>query len=165
MSKKNKKAEKTKVTKKVKKVKKVKIELPGKGDYGEVTAYMVNKETYTKPELIKFLKKKCKKDHVAAVHTAVVMLSPRKSSNRGDPRGNTSNPWGHLAYNEKLPRRINKVTGKKEEQEFSLRERKVALEPRKRVSNPKVEAQKVATKTGKTERTEKTERTKTKVKA
>jgi hypothetical protein len=77
----------------------------------------------------------------------VVLLSPRESSTRpnSDPlgRGNVSNPWGHLAYNEKLQRR--QVGGKKEVQRFRFRLRKEALEPRKRSDISAVAAKKTAT--------------------
>lgn len=116
--------------------------LPGKGDYGEITAYMSKRQVYTKSELIEFAIKNCHKGEAAAIGTAVVMLSPRETSNRGDCRGNISNPWGHIAYNEKLIRKINKETGKPEEQRFRIRRRKVELEPKLR-NVLSVEAKKV----------------------
>lgn len=124
-----------------------KVAVPGKGMYGEATAWMRKNQTYTKSHLVEMLQGKGLSDS-AADATAVVMLSPRLESNRGDCRGNMSNPWGHLAYNDKLKRK--EVDGVKEEQKFRFRLRKEALEPRKRVLKSKVEASKV--KVGATEK-------------
>ena len=110
--------------------------------YGKATAWMRKNQIYTKAGLVEFLKSIGKTER-AAVETAVVLLSPRESSKRGDCRGNMSNPFGHLAYNEKLARR--QVCGRKEVQRFRFRLRKNALEPRKREDNS-VASKKVATK-------------------
>ena len=111
--------------------------------YGKATGWMRKKQIYTKGELVAFLQSIGKTER-AAVETAVVLLSPRESSKRGDCRGNISNPWGHMAYNEKLARR--QVNGKKEAQRFRFRLRKEALEPRKRGESNAIASKKVASK-------------------
>jgi len=121
-----------------------KITLPGSKAYGAATEYMRKKQIYTKADIVTFLGNECGKSPAAALATAVVLLSPREISSRGDCRGNMSNPWGHLAYNDKLNR--NKVNGVKEPQKFRFRMRKIAMEPLKRVSG-KVAAEKTTTKT------------------
>ena len=108
------------------------VKLPGKKHYKAVTEYMRKKQVYTKTDLIEYLKKELGKSHAAATATAVVMLSPRLTSNRGDCRGNVSNPWGHIAYNEALPRKVDKETGKNEEKKFRFRFRKSAMSPHNR---------------------------------
>lgn len=117
-----------------------KVDVPGKGMYGEATAWMRKKQIYTKAELIEFLISKGLTES-AAGHTAVVLLSPREESKRGDCRGNMSNPWGHIAYNEKLPRR--EKDGVKEDLRFRFRLRKEVMEPRKRILKAMVEGEKV----------------------
>ena len=112
--------------------------------YGQATAWMRKKQVYTKSELVAFLQSIGKTER-AAIETAVVLLSPRESSKRGDCRGNRSNPWGHIAYNDKLMRR--QVNGKKEVQRFRFRFRKNALEPRKMDAGNAVAAKKVKTQT------------------
>ena len=72
-----------------------------------------------------------------------VVLSPRKSSKRGDPRGNMS-AQGHLYFAEKLGRKIK--GGIKEPQKFRLRWRSIVLEPRGRKDNVSIAPKKVATK-------------------
>lgn len=104
--------------------KQVKLDGRAESAYGKVTAFMRKSQVYTKTDLVNYLKRLGKKES-AAVATAVVMLSPRLEAKRkgADCRGNMSNPWGHLAYNEKLA----KVKG--QEQKFRFRMRKAALEP------------------------------------
>ena len=109
-----------------------KVELPGRDDsaYGKVTAWMRKVQIYTKPQVIEQFKNLgCQEK--AALASAVVMLSPRLTSKRGDCRGNMSNPWGAIAYNAKLAKE------KGAEQKFRFLFRKEALEPRKR--NEKIE--------------------------
>lgn len=122
-----------------------KVTLPGKKAYGKATEYMRKKQIYTKTDLITYLTSECGKSEVAAVATAVVLLSPRETS-KGDCRGNMSNPWGHLAYNDKLNRKKG-ADGKNEPQKFRFRMRKTAMEPLKRGSGGKVEAEKTSTAT------------------
>ena len=113
--------------------------LPGKGNYGVVSAYMQKQKIYTKSQIVgQFVKLDL--SETACLASAVVLLSPRETSNRGDCRGNMSNPWGHLAYNEKL----HKEDGV--EQKFRFRWRTKAMSPRKRVIEDKVEAKKSSTK-------------------
>ena len=135
-----------------------KVTLPGKKNYGKGTAWMRKTQVYTKAQLVQYLEGECGCSPSAALATAVVLLSPRLTSKRGDPRGHVCNPWGHLAYNEKLPRKTL-PTGKNEAQRFRFRLRKNALEPRKRG-----EVNSVAAKKTKTE-TKVTAKSKTKVKA
>lgn len=102
-----------------------------RGNYKLATEFMKTKQVYTKQDIIEFYMRKLKLDYNAAKYSAIILLSPRKESRRGDCRGSTSNPWGHLAYNDKLPRKvIDVVTGKKEKQRYRFRYRDVALEPR-----------------------------------
>jgi hypothetical protein len=110
--------------------------------YGKATEWMRKNQIYTKRQLVEFFKSIGKTER-AAIESAVVMLSPRESSSRGDCRGNMSNPWGHLAYNDKLIRR--EVGGRKEIQRFRFRFRKNALEPRKRGDDNVVSSKKVNT--------------------
>lgn len=116
-----------------------------RGDYAKITAWMKKKQIYTRSEVIAFLKSIGKSEGGASA-TATVMLSPRLSSTRGDCRGNMSNPWGHLAYNDKFARKTK--DGVKEEQKFRFRYRKVALEANTRYNKVEVEvkAEKVAAK-------------------
>jgi len=113
--------------------------LPGKGNYGVVSAWMQKTRIYTKSQVVAEFAKLGLSEK-ASLASAVVLLSPRKSSNRGDCRGNMSNPWGHLAYNEKLHRKAG------EEQKFMFRWRVKAMAPHRRVVEGKVEAQKSSTK-------------------
>jgi hypothetical protein len=73
----------------------------------------------------------------------VVVRSPRKSSTRGDCRGNIS-CQGHLYFAELPKRKV--VDGVKSEQKYRLRWRKDVLEPRKRNEKASVEAVKVEVK-------------------
>jgi len=116
-----------------------KVEFEVRGAYKEATDWMRKKQIYTKSELLAKLVEMGKTD-TAAQATAVVLLSPRLESKRGDCRGNMSNPWGHLAYNDKITRK--EVDGKKEEQRFRFRLRATELEPLQR-SSKKVDAEKV----------------------
>ena len=100
-----------------------------RGDYAKVTAWMKRKQVYTRKEMISYLLS-LGKESDACEYTANTMLSPRKSSKRGDCRGNVSNPWGHLAYNAKMERKL--VFGIKEDQAYKLRYRDQALPPRRR---------------------------------
>jgi len=76
-----------------------------------------------------------------AMASAGVMLSPRLDSKK-DCRGNESNPWGHIAYNEKLARKKDK-TGKKLEQKFRFRFRAEELPKKVRVRKAKTAQEKV----------------------
>jgi hypothetical protein len=105
-----------------------KLEVKMRGDYEKVTAFMRKKQVYTRNELIAYQVDTLGKSIAAASATAGVMLSPRLKARAGaDCRGNSSCPWGHLAYNEPLERKVGK-DGKKEEQKFRFRFRSVALE-------------------------------------
>jgi len=122
--------------------KRVELDVRSESNYGKATDFMRKKQIYTKTDLIDFFKGLGKEDK-AALASAVVMLSPRKESTRGDCRGNRSNPWGHVAYNDKLGRKVNKQTGEKEEQKFRFRFRDTEL-PRLRdvLKNAKTEQEK-----------------------
>ena len=110
-----------------------KVEVRGRAEskYGKVTAWMRKVQVYTKTQIVDQFTK-LGDNETAAVSSAVVMLSPRLESKRGDCRGNLSNPWGATHYNEKLA----KVAG--EERKFRFRQRKVALEVRKRTEKIEV---------------------------
>ena len=114
-----------------------------RGDYAKVTAWMKKKQIYTRSEVIAFLKSIGKSEGGASA-TATVMLSPRLASTRGDCRGNMSNPWGHIAYNDKFARKVK--DGVKEEQRFRFRFRKDALEANTRYNKVEIEAKKVEAK-------------------
>jgi hypothetical protein len=110
-----------------------------RGTYGDATQWMIEKGTYSRKELVQYLHDQCgksiergDKSISPAEATATVLLTPRLSSSRGDCRGNVNNPWGHVAYNQKLPRTVNKATGKKEPQRFAFVFRDDELAPRKR---------------------------------
>ena len=122
--------------------KRVELDVRSESNYGKATDFMRKKQIYTKTDLVNFFKG-LGKDDKAAMASAVVMLSPRKESTRGDCRGNMSNPWGHVAYNDKLGRKIDKETGKKEEQKFRFRFRDVEM-PRLTRKSEKTEQEKDA---------------------
>ena len=104
-----------------------------RGNYKLATEYM-KENIYTKQDLINFYMNKLGMDYTASLYSAIILLSPRLQSLRGDCRGSTSNPWGHLAYNKKLKRvRVfNKQTQRieLEKQRYAFRYRDIALEPR-----------------------------------
>jgi hypothetical protein len=113
-----------------------KVQLPVRADsnYGKATEFMRKNQIYTKTMLMDFFKGMTNKDgellnEAQASASTGVMLSPRESSQTGDGlgRGNMSNPWGHLAYNDKIARKVDKETGKKLEQKFRFRFRSEAL--------------------------------------
>ena len=109
-----------------------------KGDYAKATAWMKSKQVYTRKELIAYLLT-LGKEPMACEYTATILLSPRKRSKRGDCRGNVNNPWGHLAYNAKMERKLH--FGIKEDQRFKLRYRDEPLPPRHRKSKFIIEAE------------------------
>jgi hypothetical protein len=102
--------------------------IKARGNYKIVTDWMRKKQVYTKQELIDFYIEELGKDLKAAKASAIIMLSPRLESKHGDCRGSASNPWGHLAYNDKLPRKFDPETGKKEKQRYRFRFRDVPME-------------------------------------
>ena len=105
--------------------------IKARGNYKVVTDWMRKNITYTKQDLIDFYMDELGKDYKAAFASAIIMLSPRRKSKHGDPRGSASNPWGHIAYNEKLPRKFNPETGKKESQTYRFRFRNLPMENRR----------------------------------
>ena len=104
------------------------IKLKARGNYRLATEWMRKKRVYTKQDLVEFYMYTLGKDYRAASGSAIVLLSPRLVSNNGDPRGSASNPWGHVAYNEKIEKRVCPVTGKNEKQRYMFRFRDVPLE-------------------------------------
>lgn len=108
--------------------------------YGKATKWMRHEKSYNKRELIEFIRT-LGNTKARATFCAITLLSPRLTSRIGDCRGMISNPWGHLAYNEKLKRRMMD-NGKFEKQRFRLRWRKEALPPRYRNKAIVIEAQK-----------------------
>lgn len=113
------------------------------GLYNQIFAYLKQKQVVTRAELLEHTIQKLGKKNAAAQAAVTVILSPRKSSKRGDCRGNISS-CGELYYMEKLPRQVR--AGVKEPQKFRLRWREVALAPRKRESAVEVKQVKTATK-------------------
>ena len=109
-----------------------------KGDCKKTTAWMKRKQVYTRKELITHLRS-LGKEPDACEYAATIMLSPRKKSKLGDCRGNVSNPWGHLAYNAKMERKL--YFGIKEDQRFKFRYRDFALPPRRRKSKIVIESE------------------------
>ena len=102
-----------------------------RGNYRLATDWMRQTQIYTKQDIIAFYMEELGKDYKAACGSAIVLLSPRLESKHGDPRGSASNPWGHLAYNEKLKRRADKTTGKNEKQRYRFRFRDVPLDKKR----------------------------------
>ena len=114
--------------------KKVVLDGREESNYGKVTAWMRKSQIYTKDQVVEQFTKLGLKES-AAVASAVVLLSPRLESKRGDSRGNMSNPWGHQAYNLKL----KKVEG--QEQKFRFMLRKLVLAPLTRNAKEKIATQ------------------------
>lgn len=139
------------MSKKTKKIKKIKINFDKfvrpESDYGKAVAWMRQKKIYTHAELINFLKPLKKGNIKRATAAAGVLLSAREKSNRNgcDPlgRGNYSNSWGHVAYNEKMIRR--QVGGLKEAQRYRFCIRDVILKSRKRSDISAIASEKVLT--------------------
>jgi hypothetical protein len=108
----------------------MKRQIKARGNYRVVTDWMRKKKVHTKQDVIDFYIEELGKDYKAASASAIIMLSPRLTSKHGDARGSASNPWGHLAYNEKLPRKAD-ATGKKEKQRYRFRFRDVPMEKKR----------------------------------
>lgn len=99
------------------------------GDYREMFGFWMSKQIVTRQEFIEHTVKDLGLDIKRAMFNVNVLLSPRKSSKRGDCRGNLS-ARGDLHYSEKLPRAVR--FGIKEPQRFRLRWREVPLERKTR---------------------------------
>jgi len=108
-----------------------KRQLKVRGNYQIVTNWMRKKQIYTKQDVIDFYMNELGKDYKAACGSAIIMLSPRLESKHGDSRGSASNPWGHLAYNEKLTRRLDPELNKLEKQRYRFRFREVPLDKKR----------------------------------
>ena len=135
-----------------KKIKKINFDeyVRPESDYGKAVAWMRQRKTYTKGELVNFLKSiKKGKSTRSAITAAEVLLSPRLKSDRNgcDPlgRGNYSNSWGHVAYNEKMKRRW--VGGKREHQRFRFCIRTHILQSRKRSDVSSIASKKILSQT------------------
>lgn len=104
-----------------------KIQLPVRENsvLGKATNFMRKKQIYTRQDVVNFIMTECGKKESAAKASALILLSPRLQCNRkgADCRGIVLNPWGHVAYNEKL----NHVKG--QPMRFRFRLRKEAMEP------------------------------------
>ena len=98
--------------------------------YWNMFKFMQQHQYFTRQEMLEA--------KVGSYHDIAIVLSPRKSSKRGDPRGNPA-AHGHLYYIEALPKT---VVG--ENKRFRLRWREKPLERRSRTS--KVKARKVSQK-------------------
>ena len=131
---------------------KTKIKLKVRGNYKLVTDWMRTKQIYTKQDVIDFYMEVVGKDYKAACGSAIIMLSPRLVSKHGDLRGSASNPWGHIAYNEKLPRRcINTITGQFEKQRYKFSFRDTILDKKRHTYyRRKTEQEKTSTKVKRT---------------
>jgi len=126
--------------------KKVHLEVRADSNYGKATEFMRKNQIYTKTMLLDFFQTLPNSNGKPmtmpqAMASAGVMLSPRLDSKK-DCRGNESNPWGHIAYNEKLARKKDK-TGKKLEQKFRFRFRAEELPKKVRVRKAKTAQEKV----------------------
>jgi len=97
------------------------------GDSRELFDYIQKKQLVTKEECRQWLVNELGKTYRAACATTTTVLSPRRSSKRGDCRGNMS-AEGQIYYMEKLGRTVR--YGVKEPQRFRLRWREVVLERR-----------------------------------
>lgn len=114
------------------------------GLYSEIFGHLKQKQVVTRKELVEFTQQKLGKSVTAANAAVTVILSPRKASKRGDPRGNISSA-GHLYFIEKLARQVK--AGVKSPQSFRLRWREITLEPRTRKSATEVKQEKTPAKT------------------
>lgn len=95
------------------------------GDSRVIFDYMIAKQSFTRKELVDYVMKQLGKDEVAAKAQVQTLISPRKSSNRGDCRGQVS-AQGHLYFIEKIRRLIR--YGIREPQRLRLRWREEPLE-------------------------------------
>ena len=114
------------------------------GLFHGVFGYMKQKQVYTRDELMAFAQDKMGKTKAQASAVVTILLSPRKTSKRGDCRGNVA-CRGEIHYNEKLAREVkNGVKGPKK---FRLRWRDPILSRRTReVAEVKQEKAKTAIK-------------------
>ena len=109
------------------------------GLYNDIFAQVRKMQVFTREDLMKHTMGELGKSLNASNAAVTVILSPRFTSKIGDCRGNLS-AAGHEYYMEKLGRSVK--AGVKEEQRFRLRWRKEVLEPRNRVQNVVVKAEK-----------------------
>ncbi len=98
--------------------------------YWNMFKFMQQKQVFTRQEMVE--------SKIGSPYDITIVLSPRKTSKRGDPRGNPA-AHGHLYYLEPFPKR---VVG--ESKRFRLRWREVPLARRGRT--PEVKARKVSQK-------------------
>lgn len=94
-------------------------------DYHKLFAQLRRHPT-TREKLVEFARKKMRKRKSAAEASVAVVLSPRKSSKRGDPRGNLS-AAGHVYF-------VEKTENKKGETVYSAKARSRKLKPRRKVA-------------------------------
>jgi len=99
------------------------------GTYNKLFAYWQKKQVVTRQELIDYGVKTTGETIEKIGFDVNVLLSPRKTSKRGDCRGNIS-ARGDLHYAEKLGRQVR--AGVKEHQKFRLRWRDIPLERKTR---------------------------------
>ena len=107
------------------------------GNYRKTFGFIMAKRIVTRAEVLAFTKETFGVEKPADV---TVLLSPRKTSKIGDPRGNIS-ANGDQYYMQKLNRATK--MGIREPQRFMLRWREVLLEPRTR--QPVAEVKQVKT--------------------
>ena len=109
----------------------------------ELFDYIREKQVVTKQECRDWLMKQFEVGETSANATVTTLFSPRKSSKRGDMRGNR-NSNGEYYYMEKLGRKVH--YGVKDPQKFCLRWRDQPLEARGRTSNIEIRQDKVKVK-------------------
>lgn len=109
------------------------------GDSRELFDYIQKRQIVSKEECRQWLVNELGKSYKAACATTTTVLSPRKSSKRGDCRGNMS-AEGHIYYMEKLGRTVK--YGVREPQKFRLRWREVELARRCRRPSLQVKQEK-----------------------
>jgi len=121
-----------------------------RGNYEVATTWMRKKQIYTKSDIIDFYMEELGKDYKAACGSAIILLSPRDKSKHGDLRGSASNPWGHIAYNEKIERKVDPSTGKLEKQRYRFKFRDVVLDKKRHTyyKRKKLEQEKEVTAVG-----------------
>jgi hypothetical protein len=112
------------------------------GLFHGVFAYMKQKQVYTRDELMTFTQEKLGKTKAQASAAVTILLSPRKTSKRGDCRGNLA-CRGEIHYNEKLAREVK--GGVKGPKKFRLRWRDPVL-PRRTREVAEVKQEKASTK-------------------
>ena len=111
-----------------------------RGNYKRITEWMRKKQVYTKSQIVAEMLT-YGIEVTAAEATKGVMISPRLSSKIGNCCGNMANPWGDIAYNKLLDRKV--ISGVKEEQKYKFTYRESPLAPHKRKAKVSIVSEKV----------------------